>query len=156
MHIAAASSHSHSTLNLTLPPPTGGRPDVMQLVKDTYRSWGAEVVFITSNWAGNKEIMEGCKAAGIPAVVSLCPSFSLANSMRAAVTRLSPLLRHRARYGISERPRISSFSLDPSQRSGGLSLGAAAWGIFGAWRATRIRPRPSAGGFFLGPFTLAA
>ena len=69
MHIAAASSHSHSTLNLTLPPPTGGRPDVMQLVKDTYRSWGAEVVFITSNWAGNKEIVEGCKVAGIPAFV---------------------------------------------------------------------------------------
>lgn len=42
---------------------------MMQLVKDTYRSWGAEVVFITSNWVGNKEIMEGCKAAGIPAFV---------------------------------------------------------------------------------------
>ena len=48
---------------------TGGRPDVIQLVKDTYHSWGAEVVFITSNWAGNKEIMEGCKQAGIPAFV---------------------------------------------------------------------------------------
>ena len=42
----------------------------MKLVKDAYHSWGAEVVFITSNWAGNKEIMEGCKAAGIPAFVS--------------------------------------------------------------------------------------
>lgn len=41
----------------------------MQLIKDTYRSWGAEVVFITSNWAGNKEIVEGCKVAGIPAFV---------------------------------------------------------------------------------------
>ncbi|KAI1784356.1 hypothetical protein LXA43DRAFT_225909 [Ganoderma leucocontextum] len=49
----------------------GGRPDVMQLVKDKYRSWGAEVVFITSNWAGNKEIVEGCKAAGIPAFGTL-------------------------------------------------------------------------------------
>ena len=56
----------------------------------------------------------------------------------------------------AQRPRASNFSPDPSQRSGGLSLGAAAWGIFGAWRATRIRPRPSAGGFFLGPLTLAA
>ncbi|EJF57564.1 hypothetical protein BD309DRAFT_969522 [Dichomitus squalens] len=49
----------------------GGRPDVMQLIKDAYKSWGAEVVFITSNWQGNKEIMEGCKAAGIPAMGTL-------------------------------------------------------------------------------------
>ncbi|KAI0767012.1 hypothetical protein C8Q74DRAFT_924051 [Fomes fomentarius] len=49
----------------------GGRPDVMKLVKDAYDSWSAEVVFITSNWAGNKEIMEGCKAAGIPAFGTL-------------------------------------------------------------------------------------
>ena len=41
----------------------------MKLVKDAYREWNAEVVFITSNWAGNKEIMEGCKEAGIPAFV---------------------------------------------------------------------------------------
>ncbi|KAJ7928454.1 hypothetical protein B0H13DRAFT_2652929 [Mycena leptocephala] len=27
----------------------GGRPDVMKLIKETYISWGAEVVFITSN-----------------------------------------------------------------------------------------------------------
>ena len=43
----------------------------MKLVKDAYHAWGAEVVFITSNWAGNQEIMEGCKEAGIPAFVSL-------------------------------------------------------------------------------------
>jgi len=49
---------------------TGGRPDVMKLIKDTYTSWGAEVVFITSNWHGNQEMMEGCKEAGIPAFVS--------------------------------------------------------------------------------------
>jgi hypothetical protein len=48
----------------------GGRPDVMQLVKDAYRTWNAEVVFITSNYQGNSEIMEGCKEAGIPAFVS--------------------------------------------------------------------------------------
>jgi len=47
----------------------GGRPDVMKLVKETYVSWGAEVVFITSNYRGNQEIMEGCKKAGIPAFV---------------------------------------------------------------------------------------
>lgn len=44
---------------------------MMKLVKDAYHSWGAEVVFITSNWAGNKEIMEGCKEVGIPAFVRL-------------------------------------------------------------------------------------
>lgn len=41
----------------------------MQLVKDIYASWDAEVVFITSNFQGNKEITEGCKEAGIPAFV---------------------------------------------------------------------------------------
>ncbi|KAI0665659.1 hypothetical protein C8Q78DRAFT_545049 [Trametes maxima] len=49
----------------------GGRPDVMRLIKDAYHSWGAEVVFITSNWQGNKELMEGCKEAGIPAFGTL-------------------------------------------------------------------------------------
>ncbi|KAJ7594974.1 hypothetical protein C8J56DRAFT_1123667 [Mycena floridula] len=49
----------------------GGRPDVMKLVGDAYKSWGAEVVFITSNYQGNKEMMEGCKAAGIPAFGTL-------------------------------------------------------------------------------------
>ena len=42
----------------------------MQLVKEVYASWRAEVVFITSNRQGNQEIMEGCKEAGIPAFVS--------------------------------------------------------------------------------------
>ncbi|KIP02281.1 hypothetical protein PHLGIDRAFT_112208 [Phlebiopsis gigantea 11061_1 CR5-6] len=49
----------------------GGRPDVMKLVKEAYRAWDAEVVFITSNFQGNKEIMEGCKEAGIPAFGTL-------------------------------------------------------------------------------------
>lgn len=53
---------------------TGGRPDVMKLVKETYTSWNAEVVFITSNYQGNTEIMEGCKEAGIPAFVRLMKS----------------------------------------------------------------------------------
>lgn len=47
----------------------GGRPDVMKLLQEVYISWRAEVVFITSNFQGNKEIMEGCKMAGIPAFV---------------------------------------------------------------------------------------
>ncbi|KAF8998922.1 hypothetical protein BDQ17DRAFT_1247031 [Cyathus striatus] len=49
----------------------GGRPDTMKLIKETYISWGAEVVFITSNYQGNTEMMEGCKAAGIPAFGTL-------------------------------------------------------------------------------------
>ena len=48
----------------------------MKLVKDAYYSWGAEVVFITSNYQGNKEIMEGCKEEGIPAFVSVLNIFS--------------------------------------------------------------------------------
>jgi hypothetical protein len=42
----------------------------MKLIKEAYYTWGAEVVLITSNWQGNKEMMEGCKEAGIPAFVS--------------------------------------------------------------------------------------
>jgi len=48
----------------------GGRPDIVQLVAAIYREWNAEVVFITSNWNGNKELMEGCKKLRIPAFVS--------------------------------------------------------------------------------------
>lgn len=47
----------------------GGRPDIMKLIREVYRSWGAEVVFITSNMQGNREMMEGCKLEGIPAFV---------------------------------------------------------------------------------------
>jgi hypothetical protein len=49
----------------------GGRPDVMKLVREAYYAWGAEVVFITSNYGGNREIMEGCKGEGIPAFGTL-------------------------------------------------------------------------------------
>lgn len=43
----------------------------MKLIKEAYYSWGAEVVFITSNFQGNREMMEGCKEAGIPAFVRI-------------------------------------------------------------------------------------
>ncbi|KAF8967953.1 hypothetical protein BDZ97DRAFT_1655773 [Flammula alnicola] len=49
----------------------GGRPDTMKLIKEVYKSWNAEVVFITSNFQGNQEMMEGCKEAGIPAFGTL-------------------------------------------------------------------------------------
>lgn len=40
----------------------GGRPDTMQLLKDTWTSFRAEVIFITSNMQGNDEMMQGCRA----------------------------------------------------------------------------------------------
>jgi len=49
----------------------GGRPDIVHLVAALYREWNAEVVFITSNWGGNKELMEGCKRLDIPAFGTL-------------------------------------------------------------------------------------
>jgi len=49
----------------------GGRPDTMKLLRETYQSWNAEVVFITSNLSGNTEMMEGCKSEGIPAFGTL-------------------------------------------------------------------------------------
>ena len=47
----------------------GGRPDVMKLIREAYQSWGAEVVFITTNLQGNRQMMEDCKLEGIPAFV---------------------------------------------------------------------------------------
>lgn len=38
----------------------GGRPDSMKILKDTWDSFGAEVIFITSNKMGNDEMMQGC------------------------------------------------------------------------------------------------
>ncbi|KDQ59450.1 hypothetical protein JAAARDRAFT_46223 [Jaapia argillacea MUCL 33604] len=49
----------------------GGRPDVMKIVKEVHATWQAEVVFITSNYQGNQEVMAGCKEAGIPAFGTL-------------------------------------------------------------------------------------
>lgn len=74
----------------------GGRPDVMKLITEVYATWGAEVVFITSNWGGNKEMMEGCKAAGIPAFVSLFDHHLVSVSFGTVSNT-----RSRARYGTS-------------------------------------------------------
>ncbi|KAK0450670.1 hypothetical protein EV421DRAFT_1703900 [Armillaria borealis] len=49
----------------------GGRPDTMKILKEVYVSFRAEVVFITSNYVGNTQIMEGCKEAGINAFGTL-------------------------------------------------------------------------------------
>jgi hypothetical protein len=38
----------------------GGRPDTMRLLIDTWKSFEAEVIFITSNKQGNDDMMRGC------------------------------------------------------------------------------------------------
>jgi hypothetical protein len=38
----------------------GGRPDTMKLLIDTWKSFEAEVIFITSNKQGNDDMMRGC------------------------------------------------------------------------------------------------
>lgn len=48
-----------------------GRPDTMKLLKDTWESFGAEVIFITSNMSGNDEMMQGCRQAGLHAFGTL-------------------------------------------------------------------------------------
>lgn len=65
----------------------------MKLIKEVYASWNAEVVFITSNYQGNREMMEGCKEAGIPAFVRVPVVFA---TLRLSVT-------YRELYGISKR-----------------------------------------------------
>lgn len=39
----------------------GGRPDSVKLLKEVWDSFGAEVIFITSNMQGNDEMMQGCR-----------------------------------------------------------------------------------------------
>ncbi|KAF5251095.1 hypothetical protein FANTH_3857 [Fusarium anthophilum] len=49
----------------------GRRPDTIQLIKETWQRFEAEVVFITSNRQGNDEIMQGCYIENIPAFGTL-------------------------------------------------------------------------------------
>ncbi|KAF4344542.1 non-ribosomal peptide synthetase [Fusarium beomiforme] len=49
----------------------GRRPDTMQLLRDTYSNFGAEVIFITSNMKGNDEMMQGCREEGMNAFGTL-------------------------------------------------------------------------------------
>ncbi|KAL2151690.1 hypothetical protein VTH82DRAFT_6788 [Thermothelomyces myriococcoides] len=49
----------------------GGRPDCMKLLKEVWHSFGAEVIFITSNRQGNDEMMQGCREAGLHAFGTL-------------------------------------------------------------------------------------
>lgn len=54
----------------------GTRANTVKIIKDIYHAWGAEVVIITTNAQGNKEMTEGLKEAGIPCFVSLSCLFS--------------------------------------------------------------------------------
>ncbi|KNG50163.1 hypothetical protein TW65_03082 [Stemphylium lycopersici] len=49
----------------------GGRPDTMELLRDTWKRFGAEVIFITSNMQGNDEMMQGCAKEGMHAFGTL-------------------------------------------------------------------------------------
>uniref|UniRef100_A0A0E0MZ80 Uncharacterized protein n=1 Tax=Oryza rufipogon TaxID=4529 RepID=A0A0E0MZ80_ORYRU len=44
-----------------------GRPDVRELAVAAARRWGAEVVVVTSNPEGSRDVVSGCRKAGIPA-----------------------------------------------------------------------------------------
>ncbi|TVU05385.1 hypothetical protein EJB05_48545, partial [Eragrostis curvula] len=44
-----------------------GRPDVAALAVDAVRRWGSEVVVVTSNPEGSRDVVTGCNKAGIPA-----------------------------------------------------------------------------------------
>ncbi|KAL8103642.1 adenylate-forming reductase 03009-like [Apium graveolens] len=44
-----------------------GRPNVSQMSVDAARKWGAEVVIVTSNPQGSRDVVNACKASGIPA-----------------------------------------------------------------------------------------
>ncbi|XP_037497145.1 adenylate-forming reductase 03009 [Jatropha curcas] len=44
-----------------------GRPNVSQMSVDTAKKWGAEVVIVTSNPEGSRDVVNACKAAGISA-----------------------------------------------------------------------------------------
>ncbi|KAK6268659.1 hypothetical protein QUC31_012819 [Theobroma cacao] len=44
-----------------------GRPNVSQMSVDAAKRWGAEVVIVTSNPEGSRDVVNACKGAGIPA-----------------------------------------------------------------------------------------
>jgi hypothetical protein len=46
---------------------TMGRPNVSELAVGAARRWNAEVVVVTSNPEGSRDVVSGCKKAGIRA-----------------------------------------------------------------------------------------
>ncbi|CBI30664.3 unnamed protein product, partial [Vitis vinifera] len=52
-----------------------GRPNVAQLSVDAAKNWGAQVVIVTSNPQGSRDVVNACKAAGIPAFVYMFENY---------------------------------------------------------------------------------
>ncbi len=79
----------------------------MQLLKDTWESFGAEVIFITSNMQGNDEMMQGCREG--TCIVTSVPS---------EIANLSAQLdyMHSELCGTSDNPefRMILFELEDS------------------------------------------
>jgi len=93
----------------------GGRPDTVKLLVDTWHSFGAEVIFITSNMQGNDEMMQGC-AAGMsshPPRVIVSPIFFKGILDGLTKSNSQPAYMHSARYGTSDKSGISD-SASPS------------------------------------------
>jgi glycerol-3-phosphate dehydrogenase len=44
-----------------------GRPNVSEMSVEAAKKWGAEVVVVTSNPEGSRDVVNSCKAAGIAA-----------------------------------------------------------------------------------------
>ncbi|CAI0444982.1 unnamed protein product [Linum tenue] len=44
-----------------------GRPNVSQMSVEMAKKWRAEVVIVTSNPEGSRDVVDACKGAGIPA-----------------------------------------------------------------------------------------
>ncbi|CAN1316490.1 Adenylate-forming reductase 03009 [Linum perenne] len=44
-----------------------GRPNVSKMSVEAAREWGAQVVIVTSNPEGSRDVVNACKYAGIPA-----------------------------------------------------------------------------------------
>ncbi|GAV57345.1 hypothetical protein CFOL_v3_00883 [Cephalotus follicularis] len=44
-----------------------GRPNVSQMSVDAAKKWGTQVVIVTSNPEGSRDVVNACKGAGIPA-----------------------------------------------------------------------------------------
>lgn len=44
-----------------------GRPSVAKMSVEAAKNWGAEVVIVTSNPEGSRDVVSACKASGIPA-----------------------------------------------------------------------------------------
>lgn len=81
----------------------GGRPDTMELLKATWASFGAEVIFITSNMQGNDEMMQGCREGRLISI--LIHSKSLTSDNQLDYT-------HLALFGTSDSPSSTLTAID--------------------------------------------